>query len=158
MVGAGARRLPAGRKTIRGEKTQHADHRVVEAGSDGVAAAGAAAAYQRGTDPERGVEPGDQIADRRTGAQRRAVGLAGDAREAAHRLGDEIERGTVAIRPAVAEAGDVTTDEVGVQYFEPYRVESDAGENPGTEILDQHIAAGDQLRQHQAPLVMPQVE
>jgi len=148
----------AGCEAIRGEKAEHADHSIIEAGPDRIAAAGASSPHQRRAHPERGVETGDEVADRRAGTQRRAIGLAGDAHEATHCLGDEIERRTVAIGPAVAEAGDVTADEVGVQRLDPRLVKAHPGEDPRTGILDQHIAAGDQLGQCLAALFVPQVE
>src|SRR6516165_7534887 len=158
MVVAGARRLLAGREIIRGEKAQHADHAVVETGADRVALPAAAAPHQGRAYPKRPVEPGDQIGDRRAGAHRRAVGLAGDAHEAAHRLGDEIEGRAVAISPAGAKAGDVAIDESGVECREPRRVEADAGQYAGAEILNQHVAPGDQLFQDRAPFSMPEIE
>src|SRR6202022_529815 len=119
------------------EKTQDADHGVVEAGPDGVAVPGSATAHQGRANPERGVYAGDHIADR---------------------LGDEIEGRAVAIRPAAAKPGNIAVDECGVERPEPRLVETHVYENSGAEILDQDIAAGDQLGQHLAALFVPQVE
>src|SRR5689334_7266955 len=108
--------------------------------------------------PRRRIEAGDQIADRWAGTQRRPVGFAGYAHETAHRLSDEIERGTVAVRPAFAKPRDVATDETGLEDLEPRVVEPQAGENSGSKILDYHITAGDQLCQHLATFFALQVE
>ena len=51
-----------------------------------------AARDQRGDDAERRVQAGDQVGDRRAGAHGLLIGRAGHAHEAAHRLGDEVER------------------------------------------------------------------
>jgi len=118
IVAAAIRRL-SGRKIIRGEKSQYADHRIGEGGADGIPPPRAAAAHKRGTHSERTLEAGNQVGDRRPGPHWRPIRLAGYAHETAHRLGDEIEGGPVAIGSAVAEAGDVAIDEGRIQRLEP---------------------------------------
>jgi hypothetical protein len=87
-----------------------------------------------------------------------ASSLAGDAHEPAHRLGDEIEGRATAIRSAAAKPGNIAVDEVGIERPEPRLVETHVYENAAAEILDQDIAAGDQLGEHLAALFVPQVE
>ena len=108
-----------------------------------IAASGSATTHQGTANAECRIKPGDQIADRRASAQRRAIGFTGHTHEAAHCLRDEIERGTVAVGPALAEAGDVAAHQARIESFEPGLVEPDALKNSGSENLDQDIAAGD---------------
>ena len=158
MVVAAALRRLAGGEVIRGEETQHTDHRIVEAGADGIASPGTAAAHQGRAHAERALKAGDQIGDRRPGAHRRAIGLAGHAHKPAHRLGDEIEGGPVAIGSAGAKAGEAATDQRGVQRLEPSPVKAHRRHDPGSEILDQHIAARDQLFEHRAAITAAQIQ
>ncbi len=158
VIVAGAPRHLAAGEVVGGEEAVKADEPVGQAGAHRVAAAGSPASDQSRADAERAVEPGDEVADRRAGAHGLVARLAGDAHEATHRLGDEVEGRAVAIGAADAEAGDVAIDEVGLELFQPRRAEPHLVEDAGAVILDQHIALADQPRQHLAPLGRAQIE
>src|SRR5206468_3665900 len=81
------------------------DHRqrgVEQAHVHELALAGAVAMPERGQRADRRVQRGVAIDHRRRGADRMALGLAGQGHEAAHRLAKRIERGTIAVRAALA--------------------------------------------------------
>jgi hypothetical protein len=66
--------------------------------------------------------------------------------------------GRSAIGPGRAEAADAGGDEIGLQRSEPRRVEAHLGQDARAEILDEHVAGGDQPGQHRPPLLRPQIE
>src|SRR5260221_2873906 len=158
VIVAGALRHRRAGEIIGGEKTVKADQPIGQACADSVAGAGSAAPDQRRANAERAVEPCYEVADRRAGAHGLVARLAGDAHEAAHRLGDEVEGGAVAVGAAGTEAGDVAIDEIGLELFQPRRPKPHLFEDSRPVVLDQHVALGDKPCQDVAAFARAQVE
>src|SRR3712207_7308963 len=65
--------------------------------------------------PHGGDDPGGDVGERRRAFRRRAVRpVAGDAHDAAHRLGDEVEAAAVLVGTGAAEARERAVDQAGV--------------------------------------------
>ncbi len=101
-------------------------------------------------------------------AQALAVGRAGHADEATHRLGDDVVGRQVRVRagagPRVAEAADGCIDETGIPLSKRLVGEAEALHDACGEVLDEHVrligeahdgllAAGRLQVEHQAALV-----
>ena len=110
---AATRRHAAGREVDAGVIGEQRDLPVEHRDVDVLAATGARARVQRDEDAGERVEAGDHVGDRGADLVRRAVGGAGQRRQAAHALDGEIVAG--AAHPVgvagVAEAGDAAVDE-----------------------------------------------
>ena len=74
--------------------------------------------------------------------------LAGEAHDAAHRLGDEVEAAPVLVGPGAAEAGQRAVDQAGIVLAQILVAEAEALHRARREILDQHVGDGDQPAQH----------
>ena len=126
----------------------HAEPWLSSAISDGVhqrdldvaSAAGPLPLGQRGLDPDHREQPADEVDDRGADLQRRAVLLAGDAHQPAHRLEQEVVAGQAPRLVAGGpEGGDRAGDEPRVARAERVAVEAPARHQPGAEGLDQHV-------------------
>jgi hypothetical protein len=90
--------------------------------------------------------------------QRRAVRLAGQIRQAAHRLEDAREAGALGVRPGLAEAGDAQHNQPRIGGEQRVGVEAPALQRAGAEVLHQHVEVFDQLQEQRAPLGLAHVQ
>src|SRR5207247_4133549 len=88
---------------------------------------------------------------------RRAIRIAGQVREAAHRGGDAPEAGTLAARSSLAERRDADHDERAAERGQRLPPEVPALERPGSEVLGQHVRLRDQAPDQRLPLRVPEV-
>ncbi len=151
-------RQPAGRQIVGRHEAQEADQPARQADRGGASLTRPPLTQQTGDDTESGVEAGNQIAHRRAGPHRRLIRRTVHAHEAAHRLGDEIEAGPVAIRTGGAEPGDAAAHQARVDFAQARLVEAHRGEHAGAVVVDQHITLRDQPRQDVAAFVGAQVQ
>ena len=99
---------------VRGRRRQrrhHLQHRLEQVHVDDLTLAAAIPLAQRDHHRERAGERGDLVGQRDRREERRAVGLAVDRREPAHRLGDRRESRLRRVGAVLAEAGDAEHDE-----------------------------------------------
>ncbi|PAV92739.1 hypothetical protein WR25_05610 [Diploscapter pachys] len=140
----------AGGQVILALVAQHRDLHVEQRHIDMLAEACRRAVQQRGLDRDDRIEAGHQVryrdADLLRAAAWQIVALAGDAHQPAERLNDEVIARLGGARPGLAEAGDRTIDQAGVQRAQAGMVEAVFRQRPRLVILDQHIA----LRHHRA--------
>ena len=108
--------------------------------------------------PERGVEPRDEVPDRGTASHRLAVRGAARRHEAAHRLGDEIERGPLRVGSGGPVPVHARDDEARIDRLDPIRPEPHLREHPGTEVLHQHVRGAKEIGEGGAARVAIQVE
>ncbi|MCY1536664.1 hypothetical protein D9M68_721280 [compost metagenome] len=158
VVVAGARGQLAAGEVVGGLEAEQADHAGHQADADRISAARAFAAQQRGQHAQRAVHARDQVADGRARAHGRIVLAAVQAHESAHRLGDEIEGGPVAIRTGGAEAVDAAMNDVRTQRFQGIVAETHLFHDAGTVVFDHDVAGGNQLAQDVLALLAVQVQ
>src|SRR5262249_49797918 len=112
---------------------------------DIVAAAGLAAARERGEHRDGRIHARHDVDDRHPdffrAAARLVVGLAGDAHQATHGLDHEILGGSVAPRPGLAEAGDGAVDQSGIERLEVVIAQPETLERADLEILQHDVGA-----------------
>ena len=104
------------------------------------------------------MEPGRRITDARLDPHRRAVGFAGEAHHAAHRLRDHLEALVVGVRPLAAEAFDGRGDDARVDLRERVVPEPEALHRARAEVLDHHVGRLRQRLEHLAAARRLQVE
>src|SRR6185369_4783156 len=143
MTVAEALRDDSGDEIVRRLVGEHGDLRVEQAQIEMLAHPRLTAPMHRGEDADHRIETGKQIGDRntclhRTGT-RRAIGLAGQAHEPAHRLYGEMIARTMTGRAGLSESSDRTIDEPGGGGRHPLVVEAIFGECAGAEVLNQDI-------------------
>ena len=147
---------------VRGRRRQrrhHLQHRLEQVHVDHLALAAAVALAQRDHHRERARERGDLVGERDRREQRRAVGLAVDRREAAHRLGDRREAGLRRVRAVLAEAGDAQHDEARVARRAARRGRARAARScPGRKFSTSTSAASARRSSASRPGVGLQVE
>ncbi len=116
------------------------EHRDVHVG-----ASPRALALVEGRDRRRGREhAGGDVADRRAHARGLALGLAGQAHDAAHRLHDHVVGRALAQRPRGAEPGDGDQHEPRPARAQALPVVAELRERARPEVLDQHVGAREQ--------------
>ncbi len=113
---------------------------------------------ERARDAGREEEAGGDVADRHADARGRAVGMAREAHEAAHRLRNQVEGGSLAHRARVPEPR-----RNGVDERRPARVQrrppvAEALEHARPEVLDQHVGPREQRLERRPVGVALQVE
>ena len=164
-------RLPrhlAGEQPARRLEIEHEHHRLEQARVHPAALARALALEQRHHDGERQEVAGREVADRDADPDRLGAGMAGDAHQAAQALGDLVDAGAMAVRAALAEAGDRGVHDPRVDP--PHRLVVDAEPvlHADPHVLDEHVrllgeAEEDALAflglevEHHRPLVAVQV-
>src|SRR5213078_2024416 len=95
------------------------------------------------------------VADRRTGLDRLAVTLAGDAHRPARRLGDWVEREAVLVGAAGAEALDLGVDDARVDRADDIVAKPQALDRARREVLGEDIGLLHHfLDQREAALVL----
>jgi hypothetical protein len=105
------------------------------------------ALHQRGENADHAVHAGPRVADRGPRVGRGIVREARDAHRAAHRLGDRLVALVVGVRPVRAEALDARVDQARVDALDRFVAEAQPLENAGAEVLEQHVAGREQLRE-----------
>ena len=115
------------------------DGRVDERGIDIAATPGFLPPRQRGENADHRIDAGENIGHRHAGAQRLAVGIAGEIHEAADALRHQIVARTAGIGSVLAEAGHRAIDQPRHFRRETFVVEAEFGEPADLEILDQHV-------------------
>ena len=104
-------------------------------------------------------QAGDDVGHGRAALQRRPVGaLAGDAHEAAHGLGHQVEAAAIAPRAGEAVAGDRAIDQAWIALFQPGLSEAEARQHAGPVVLDEHVGPGEQAVQHRLAMRRLEVE
>jgi hypothetical protein len=78
--------------------------------------------------------------------------------EPAHRLGDEVERRALGIRPGAAITIDAAHDQIRVQLGEPRFAEAHAGEHAGPVVLHQHVGVLEETGQDGLALLGVEIE
>ena len=132
-------------------------HRVGHRDLDPLALAGALALIERGEDAGDRVDAGAAVADLRAGHGRRPVLPAGRAGRPAHALRDILIGLAIGVRPG-AEPLDRGVDDPRVQLLKALPGEALPVEHAGAEILDDDVAAPDQLLDHRLALRRLQVD
>ena len=92
-----------------------------------------------------GEDAGSDVRERRTAlGGRAAVTFAGDAHDAGHTLGDEVEAGTVGIGAAAAKTGELGVNDAGVEFPHFIVAEAQALHGSLAVVFDRHIGVGEQ--------------
>ena len=123
------------------------EHAVLHGAEHLLAAAGARTLEQRGDDAQRQMQAGARIADLRAGDERRAVTETGGRGRAAGALRDVLVDLAVLVR-AGAKALHRRDDHTRVGLVDVIPGQPHAVERAGGEVLNQHVAALDQLVEH----------
>ena len=74
--------------------------------------------------------------------------LAGDAHDAAHRLGHEVEAAAMAVGTGASEAGERAVDQPRIALPQVLIVEAQLGERAGPVVLDHDVGVLQQPAQH----------
>ena len=109
------------------------------------------ARVQRGQHGDGAEEPAGEVAHGHAGADGRAAGLAGDRHAAAVALRDHVERGAVAVRALLAEAGHAAGDDAGVDRAERRVVDAEPLRHAGAEVVHDDVGPGRELVKEGAP-------
>ena len=97
--------------------------------------------------------------DRRSaGRAHRIARRAGHAHEAAHGLGDEVERRAIDIGAGAAVAIDAADDQRRVQRCEAGGIEAHPGQHARAVVLDQHVRLAQQVGQDRLALIGVEIE
>ena len=118
--------------------------RVEEAEIDPLAAPRPRPLRQSRLDRDHAVKPGEDVGIGHAGLLRRAVRLAGQVHDAAHRLDDEIVAGPVRLGTVLAESGDRGVDHPRIAGGDCRVVEAVLHQTAALEVLDHHVGAGRQ--------------
>src|SRR5262245_42739310 len=153
---ADPRRQLAGDEIIERLVGEHADLGVDQCAVDQRAFAGPVALDDRREDADHGIDAGHDVGDRNAGPRRLAIGLAGEAHEAADALRHEVVAPPGTIRSRLPEAGTRAIDQARKFLPHAFVVEAELLQAADLEILDQHVRARGQLL-HQ-PLALRGVE
>src|SRR5204863_8742074 len=113
---------------------------------------------QRGEDTERRVHPRGDVRDRHPRAHAASARFAGDAHHAALGLHDEVERGAIAIRSVLPEAGDRAVDDAGLALARTLVVDAEPGDRADPQVLEHDVGAVEQPEEQRLALWMLQIE
>jgi hypothetical protein len=102
---------------------------------DGLAAAGPLLHAQREHDAERGVHARGHVGDGDPAADAVPVRLPGGADHPALGLEDQVERGAVAVRAVLAEAGDRAVDDPGIPLARGLVAQAEPGQGADPVVL-----------------------
>lgn len=112
-----------------------------------------------GEHPHGGQDAGGDVGDRCAALHRRlARPGAGDAHQAGHALGHEIEARAVGVGAAAAEARQRAVDQLRELGPQGVVAEAEALHRTGTVILDEHVGVAQQAPQHVAALRILEIE
>ena len=116
------------------------------------------ALQQRDEDALRQEDARAEVGDRDAHAHRTLAGQPRDRHQAAHTLGDLIHARPVAIRPALAEAGDAAVDEPRVDRAQLVVVDPEPTLDVGAVVLDDHVGVLRELLEDRHALGLAQVQ
>src|SRR6266540_366419 len=153
----GARHL-AGREIRSGLPHRERHGRLEHRDIDELPATVAHADGERRQNADRRVEAGHEIGDRYADLHRRPVLRAGHAHQAAHRLHDDVERGSIRVRPVEAPPRHGGVDEATVGVEQRARVEAEVGHRAGSEVLDDDVGSRREPAEHIPARVLLEVE
>ena len=105
---------------------------------------------------ERGEEPGAVVDPRHRGAHRRLVLVAGERARPGHDLGDLVEAASHGVGTGRAVAGDPGVDDVLAHRADVVVSEPEGPDRARAEVVQEHVAAGDEIGEHRARPVAPQ--
>ena len=134
------------------------EHGVLHGHLDVLASAGGVALVDGGQDGDGHVHAGAAVADRRPVVGRRAVRKPRHAHGAAHGLRDGLEALEVGVGAVGAEALDGGIDQPRIDFLQLLPAKPHPVERARSEILDQHVGAGDQFAEQLLALVGLEVE
>ena len=157
LIALAPRRL-AGVEVDSGRQCERRGHGVQQRDVDVLAATGAVAVAQCEQDAVHGVEAGQVIGDRHADPRRRAVPMAGDVHQPALALDDGVVARQVLLGADLSVAGDRAVDQPWIQRGDRLEAETEPGEAPRPEVLDQHVGRRDQAAEHGGAGVGLQVE
>ena len=110
-----------------------------------MALAGRPLVMQGGQHAHRAEHAGHDVADRRTGLERRmAFAVSGRTHQPAHPLGDQVDTAEMGVGARAAEAGDAAIDQAGVDLLQRFVTEAQSVHRVLEKILDQHVDLADQ--------------
>jgi hypothetical protein len=115
---------------------------------DILSAPGALGLAQRREQADREVKAGAGVADLRAGDKRRALGQAGRAHRAAHRLRDVLVGLELGVRAGRAEALDRAHHDLRVDALDLLPAEAEAVEHTGAEVLHDDVALLQEVDEH----------
>ncbi|CUI69575.1 Uncharacterised protein [Achromobacter xylosoxidans] len=114
---------------------------------------GRVAMAQRRQDADRRVHARHDVGDADAHLHRRAVGLAGQAHDAAHALDQEVIACAPGVGAGLAEAGDRAIHQAGIALAQAGIVQSMPGQSADLVVFHQHIGPGQQAVQQRAPVL-----
>ena len=98
-------------------------------------------------DTEGGEDSGGDIGDGFPHPGGGAVGEAGGRHESAQGLDDSVVGGPFRLCSGLSEAGDRGVDDVGFDFFDVLKGQAEFGCDSRPEVLDDHIAGADEVKQ-----------
>ena len=134
------------------------DHRLQHRHVQVRPAAGAPVAEQRGQDGAEGVRAGQHVGRLQVAHRRRRARLLLHVHDAGHRVDDVVERGRIAQRAGLAEAGDRAVDDVGLHARERGVIDAQPRGHAGHEVLDRHVGLAREVQRHLAPARVAEIE
>ena len=137
---------------------QPGDLGVEQGGVDMLALAGEVAVAQGGQDRAGGVHAGHHVGDGHAHLGRLAVGVAGDAHDPAHGLGQQVVARTRCVGAGLPETGDAGVDEAGEALLDLVIGEAMAGKVADLIVLDEDVGALQQLEQDRPALGLSEVQ
>jgi hypothetical protein len=108
--------------------------------------------------PERQEVARRQVVDRDADAHRAAAGLAGDAHQPAHALGDLVHAAALGVRAGLPEAGDGGVDQPWVDLLQVVVGDLQPVLDLHPHVLDHHVGGGGQLEEGRVPVRVLEVE
>src|SRR5260370_1938476 len=84
--------------------------------------------------------------------------LTGQCHQAAHRLTQRVEGGTIDVRAVLPEAGDRDQDDAGIQGSEPVVVKAHRLHDAGAEVFEDDVRFLDELAEQLFPFAVAQVD
>ncbi len=121
------------------------EHRIEQCDVDVLAFARAVAMAERGDRGERGVQPGEVVAQKGRRLHRLAIGRAVQREEAARGLRERVVARAVVITAVLPEAADRDQNDVVLARAQLFPADAPAVERAGTEVLDHEVGAAAQV-------------
>ena len=136
----------------------HADDRGQQRGAHDLAPAGALALVERGQHAVGPVHPGEQVGDGHTHPLRVVRAGAGQRHQPPLALDDLVVAAAPGLGAVVPEAGDGQDHQARVEPVQLLDGEAEPVQDPGAEVLDEHVGALHQLPEDPLPVLGLQVQ